>query len=118
VNSYKSFSDTPVNKKWGHNNATCAFRVVGQGDDVQIEIACAGSDVQPYLAYAAAIACGLKGVEEKLDLVPVCAETVSAEFGPEGFPRTYEEAVNRFHASAFAREVFTDLVVDHYYNWS
>ena len=59
-----SFAPTAV--KWGHDNRTCALRVVGQGAGLRFENRVPGGDVNPYLAVAALIAAGLHGIDADL----------------------------------------------------
>jgi glutamine synthetase len=73
VNSYKRFvagSFAPTALLWGVDNRTCAFRVVGHGSSIRVECRIPGGDVNQYLAVAALVAAGLRGVEESLALPP------------------------------------------------
>ncbi len=66
VNSYKRFvrgSFAPTALVWGHDNRTCALRVVGHGKGMRVESRVAGGDVNPYLAFAALLAAGLAGID-------------------------------------------------------
>ena len=119
VNSYKRFAKdswAPVNKAWSYDNRSCGFRCVGEGQSVHIECRIPGSDVHPYLAFAAAYACGLRGIAEKLELPAMQVGSQYIASDPEHeIPRTFEQSLEKFKASAFARESFGDAVVDHYY---
>ncbi|MBT8100132.1 MAG: glutamine synthetase, partial [Gammaproteobacteria bacterium] len=56
------------NVEWGYDNRTCGLRVpVSNASNRRIENRFAGSDVNPYLAVAATLACGLLGIREKLE---------------------------------------------------
>lgn len=116
INSYKRFvegSFAPTTLLWGLDNRTCAFRVVGHGASLRVESRIAGGDVNPYLAIAAMVACGLRGVNESLELVaPLAGNGYVAE--ASRMPTTLAEAVELFDASAMARASFGDEVVDHY----
>ena len=71
VNSYKRYaagSFAPTAVAWGHDNRTCALRVVGHGESLRLENRVPGGDVNPYLALAAIIAAGLHGVDKGLAL--------------------------------------------------
>ena len=73
VNSYKRFqagSFAPTNLVWSRDNRTSGFRVLGHGPATRIECRVGGADVNPYLAFAAFLAAGLHGVEQKLPLQP------------------------------------------------
>ena len=56
---------------WSIDNRTSAFRLCGDGTKaIRIECRVGGSDLNPYLALAAQLACGIAGLEEKLALAP------------------------------------------------
>lgn len=61
INSYKRFqpgSFAPTAVAWGHDNRTCALRVVGHGPSLRLENRLPGGDVNPYLAVAGLVAAG------------------------------------------------------------
>ena len=73
VNSYKRFvrgSFAPTALVWGHDNRTCALRVVGHGPGMRVESRVAGGDVNPYMAFAALLAAGLAGIDGGYELAP------------------------------------------------
>jgi len=116
INSYKRFvegSFAPTSVAWGHDNRTCAFRVVGHGSSLRVETRLPGGDVNPYLAIAAIIAGGLHGVENELPLEPAYAGNAYASDAPR-VPTTLGEAAELFAASGVARSAFGDDVVEHY----
>ena len=69
-NSYlrlASALSSPTNTHWGEENRTVGLRVPeGGGSSRRIENRIAGSDVNPYLAIAASLACGYLGMMEGL----------------------------------------------------
>jgi glutamine synthetase len=116
INSYKRFvegSFAPTALLWGIDNRTCAFRVVGHGPSVRVECRIPGGDVNQYLAVAALVAAGLRGVEESLPLAPAFSGNAYVADALR-VPTSLREAVALFDASAVAREAFGDEVVDHY----
>lgn len=116
INSYKRFvegSFAPTALLWGLDNRTCAFRVVGHGPSVRVECRIPGGDVNPYLAVAALVAAGLRGIDESLTLAPPFAGNAYAADAPR-VPTSLREAIELFEASVVAREAFGDEVVDHY----
>ncbi len=118
VNSYKRFaaaSFAPTAIAWGHDNRTCGFRVVGHGPGKRIECRIPGADVNPYLALAAIIAAGLKGVDDALELEPACGGN-AYESGHPRVPGTLHEAHALFADSPLARAAFGAEVVAHYAN--
>ncbi len=116
INSYKRFvegSFAPTALLWGLDNRTCAFRVVGHGPSLRVECRIPGGDVNPYLALAALVATGLRGVEESLPLEPAFEGNAYLEDAAR-VPTTLVEAATLFSHSAVARDAFGDEVVDHY----
>jgi glutamine synthetase len=120
INSYKRFrpgSFAPTAVAWGHDNRTCALRVVGHSPAaLRFENRVPGGDVNPYLAVAGMVAAGLYGIEHKLTLAePVAGNAYIAE-GVEHVPTTLREAAELWEASPIARAAFGDEVVAHYLN--
>jgi glutamine synthetase len=116
INSYKRFVDgsfAPTALLWGIDNRTCAFRVVGHGPAIRFECRVPGGDVNQYMAIAALVAAGLRGVEEGLELAPAFVGNAYAADAPR-VPTTLREAMELFDDSTVARDAFGDEVVDHY----
>ena len=85
VNSYRRFLnpwDSPVNLAWAIDNRTVGLRVPDAApDDRRIENRVAGSDVNPYLAIAATLACGYLGMVEGLKPTdPITGSAYGSEF--------------------------------------
>ncbi|MER5292839.1 glutamine synthetase family protein [Streptomyces pharetrae] len=118
INSYKRFqpgSFAPTAVAWGHDNRTCALRVVGHGRSLRFENRLPGGDVNPHLAVAAMVAAGLHGVERELELPEACAGNAYTA-GYEQVPTTLREAAELWANSPVAKAAFGDDVVDHYRN--
>jgi glutamine synthetase len=118
INSYKRFqpgSFAPTAVAWGHDNRTCALRVVGHGAGLRVENRVPGGDVNPYLAVAAMLAGGLHGIEERLELEPAF-EGNAYEADKAHVPTTLHEARHLLNESALARRLFGEEVIDHYVN--
>ncbi len=117
VNSYKRFeagSWAPTRAAWSYDNRTAGFRVVGQGESLRIECRIPGADVNPYLAFTAALASGLDGIERRLEPPALYQGDVYGASDLPRLPRNLDEAVQRFEASTFARETLGVEVVEHY----
>jgi glutamine synthetase len=117
INSYKRFEDqswAPTRLAWSHDNRTAGFRVVGSGQSLRIECRIPGADVNPYLAFAAALASGLDGIERKTEPPPVFEGDVYAARNLPRVPYTLAEAVDRFANSSFVREALGEEVAAHY----
>jgi glutamine synthetase len=118
VNSYKRFrpgSFAPTAVAWGHDNRTCALRVVGHGPSLRFENRLPGGDVNPHLAVAGLVAAGLHGIEQGLDLPDPCPGNAYAADFPR-VPTTLREAADLWEGSTIARAAFGDEVVDHYHH--
>ena len=118
INSYKRFqpgSFAPTAVAWGHDNRTCALRVVGHGRSRRFENRVPGGDVNPYLAVAGMVAAGLYGIEHRLELPDPCAGNAYAADHAH-VPTTLREAAELWEHSPIARAAFGDEVVDHYRN--
>jgi glutamine synthetase len=118
VNSYKRFavgSFAPTAVAWGRDNRTCSMRVVGHGGSLRVENRLAGADVNPYLALAAMIAAGLRGIDDELELEPEF-EGNAYESDKPRVPSNMYEARDLFAGSELARDALGQEVVDHYLN--
>ncbi len=78
---------------WSRDNRTAGFRLCGEGGKgIRIECRIGGADLNPYLAFAALIAAGLAGIEEKLTLdAPFSGDAYFGKALPE-VPKTLREA--------------------------
>lgn len=118
VNSYKRYVTltwAPVNLTWGIENRTAALRVIsGSESSVRIENRAPGADLNPYLAFAASLAGGLYGMEQKLQPPPLLAGSAYNDRDAPPLPRSLPEALERFRTSALARHYFGDAFVDQY----
>ncbi len=72
INSYKRLVEgawAPTTITWAVENRTTAFRVLIQSPAyTRLETRIPGADTNPYLAMAAALASGLYGIKNKLQL--------------------------------------------------
>ena len=118
INSYKRFQAgtfAPTKAVWSRDNRTAGFRLCGEGSKaIRIECRIGGADLNPYLAFAALIAAGLAGIEEKRTLAaPHSGDAYHGEALPE-VPKTLREAADALAGSKMLRAAFGDAVVDHY----
>ena len=111
VNSYRRLAPnpfgTPVNIEWGYDNRTAGLRVpVSAPQARRIENRICGADVNPYLAIAASLACGLLGMREKIaPKKPVTGNAYSVE---TTLPHTLREAVDELLECKPLRELLGD----------
>jgi glutamine synthetase len=118
INSYKRYvpgSFAPTAIRWGRDNRTCAFRLVGHGAGLRLENRVPGGDVNPYLAVAGIIAAGLDGITRKLPLEPAFAGNAYASDSAR-VPSTMHEARNLWSESTWVKESFGAEVQNHYTN--
>ena len=118
VNSYKRFAKgtfAPTKTVWSVDNRTAGFRLCGDGTKgVRVECRMGGSDLNPYLAQAAMLAAGIKGIEDQMELAPPTSGDVYADAKAADIPQTLRTATEKLRNSAFLRDVMGDDVIDHY----
>jgi glutamine synthetase len=118
INSYKRYvpgSFAPTAIRWGRDNRTCAFRLVGHGAGLRLENRIPGGDVNPYLAVAGIIAAGLDGITKKMKVEPAFTGNAYVSDSPR-VPSTMNEALDLWEKSAWVKETFGDEVQAHYAN--
>ena len=118
INSYKRFQAgtfAPTKAIWSMDNRTAGFRLCGAGTKgIRIECRIGGADLNPYLAFAALIAAGLAGVEQKLKLEPPFVGDAYVGKALTEVPKTLREATDLMRSSKMLRAAFGDEVIDHY----
>ncbi|MGV2187018.1 glutamine synthetase family protein [Rhizobium rhizogenes] len=118
INSYKRFvagTFAPTKAIWSTDNRTAGYRLCGaETKSIRIECRVGGSDLNPYLAFAALIAAGLDGIENKLELeAPFVGDAYGAREVRE-IPRTLRDAAVALSGSKMLRAAFGDEVINHY----
>lgn len=120
VNSYKRFitsSWAPTNlTAWSIDNRTSPFRIVGEGQSLRIEFRIPGSDVNPYLAFAASIASGLEGIEKKIEPPKISVGNVYDDKSVVPAPKNLDRALDVFEKSDFAKQFLGEEILKHYTN--
>ncbi|HEV8548428.1 MAG TPA: glutamine synthetase family protein [Polyangiaceae bacterium] len=118
INSYKRLVEgawAPTKANWGIDNRTTALRAIpGSKKSTRLETRVNGSDSNPYLALAAAVASGLYGIEHELELGPPVTGSGYDDRVAPTLPRNLAEATERFAASELARGLFGDDFVAHF----
>lgn len=118
INSYKRFQSgtfAPTKIMWSEDNRTAGFRLCGEGTKgIRMECRIGGADLNPYLAFAALIAAGLAGIDEKLELQkPFVGDAYQAAKLPE-IPKTLREATETLSKSKMLKAALGEDVVEHY----
>ncbi len=119
INSYKRLVEgawAPTTITWGVDNRTTALRVLNPTEKyTRLETRIPGSDTNPYLAMAAALASGLYGIQHKLPL------NITATVG-NGYQNTqhgqlqtnlYQATVDMKNSS-IANELFGEAFVEYF----
>ncbi|MBI3156563.1 MAG: glutamine synthetase [Burkholderiales bacterium] len=116
VNSYRRlsrFTAAPINLSWGHDNRTCGLRVPRSGPEARrVENRLAGVDANPYLVFAASLACGWLGMKQRLQ--PTQPLVGSAYEQPHQLPRHLDDAVELLVACEPLVELFGEHFVQTY----
>jgi glutamine synthetase len=118
INSYKRFvegSFAPTALRWGRDNRTCSFRLVGHGPSLRLENRVPGGDVNPYLSVAGMIAAGLDGIQRKLPLEPIFTGNAYISES-ERVPSSMRDALDLWQNSTWIRDTFGAEVQEHYAN--
>ncbi len=117
VNSYKRYEDgswAPTRIAWCADNRTAGFRVVGHGESLRIECRIPGADCNPYLAFAALLASGLDGLDNRIEPPPIFEGDLYAANHLPRVPHSLAEALHAFKASPFIAQAFGADVAAHY----
>jgi len=119
VNSYKRLVEgawAPTTLTWGIDNRTVALRVLsGSAAACRLETRVIGSDTNPYLAMAGALAAGLYGIRHKLKLtLPPTNGNGYLDPGAGRLPATLEQATALMKRSAAAKEMLGEDFVSHF----
>lgn len=107
----------PTDATWGVENRTTALRVIpGSPKSQRVEFRLGAADANPYIALAAALGSGLKGVEEGLKPVAQTKGNAYEQSFPEDWalPETLDLAAYRLSQSEAAKELFGNAFVKHY----
>jgi len=108
VNSYRRIVRdlaAPINTHWGHENRTVGLRIPESKRAARrIENRVPGADANPYLAFAASLACGYIGMEN--DLVPTKEMKGNAyESKRHALPRHLLDALENLRTASELKEV-------------
>lgn len=117
INSYKRYTAgtfAPTRLAWSIDNRTTAFRVLGKGKSIRFECRLPGADVNPYLAFAALIASGIRGIKEKLVLdKPFSGDAYGADEIAK-IPGALYRSIDCLEGSEPLKDAFGSDVVEHY----
>ena len=105
----------PTKTVWSIDNRTAGFRLCAESTkNVRIECRIGGSDLNPYLAQAAMLAAGIKGITDKMELPKPTKGDIYEETQAMDIPQTLRSATEKLRASKMLREAMGDDVIDHY----
>jgi glutamine synthetase len=118
INSYKRFQAgtfAPTKAIWSSDNRTAGFRLCGENTKgVRVECRIGGADLNPYLAFAALLAAGLKGIEDKLTLEPAFSGDAYTGKKLREVHKTLRDATAALRKSKMLSEALGQDVIDHY----
>ncbi len=119
INSYKRLVEgawAPTTLTWAVDNRTVALRVLsGSATATRLETRVIGSDVNPYLAMAAALGAGLYGIKHKIKLSqPATSGNGYRDFSNGTLPGTLWEATKAMKESEVAVSIFGKEFVEHF----
>jgi len=101
--------EAPALINWGHNNRSALVRIPmykpNKENSTRIEFRSPDSACNPYLAYAVMLAAGLKGIEEKYELVDNPT--------PDALPANLNEAIAVMEKSQLVRETLGEHVFEY-----
>ena len=114
VNSYKRLFATygsPKNINWGIGNRSCGFRIpVSDKNNLRVENRLAGSDTNPYLVFAANLASGYLGIENK---ITPTSETKDSLFNEESttLPTNINESIQLLEDNEDLNKIFGEKFI-------
>ncbi|MEX2234366.1 MAG: glutamine synthetase family protein [Cyclobacteriaceae bacterium] len=119
VNSYKRLVEgawAPTTLTWGIDNRTVAIRVLcGGAKSARLETRVIGSDANPYLAMAAALASGLYGIDTKMKLTqPATKGNGYRDYSNGILPGNLFEATQLMKKSEVAKTILGARFVEHF----
>ena len=126
VNSYKRLlggGEAPAYVCWGHNNRSAMIRVPmykpNKGQSTRMELRTIDSACNPYLAFAAVLGAGMKGIEQDYDLPPEAEDDVwslndreRTSLGIDPLPHNLNEAIRVLESSELLAETLGEHVFD------
>jgi glutamine synthetase len=119
VNSWRRYApgtQAPINMQWGYDNRTIGLRVPHSSAAARrVENRFAGSDANPYLAMAVTLACGLRGMQEKLSPSAPINDRDGYEF-PREIAIGLESALTQLKLSQHVKELFGDAFINAFCN--
>ncbi len=118
INSYKRLVEgawAPTTLTWGIDNRTVALRVLnGSAKSCRLETRVIGSDVNPCLAMAAALASGLYGIKKKMKLQPQTVGNGYRDYEHGTLPTTLHEATEKMKQSSVVKEILGEQFTEHF----
>ena len=116
VNSYRRLvpeSDAPTNVHWAIDNRTVSLRVpASDASNLRVENRVSGADSNPYLAFAASLACGYLGMMERIK--PSDPVTGSAYRYAHTLPISLDEALDKLNYTKPLKLVLGEQFVEAY----
>ena len=116
VNSYRRLvpdSDAPTNVHWAIDNRTVSLRVPSSdASNTRVENRVPGADANPYLAFAASLACGYLGMVERIK--PSEPVTGSAYRYAHTLPISLDESLDKLNYTKALKQVLGEKFCEAY----
>ena len=116
VNSYRRLvpeSDAPTNVHWAVDNRTVSLRVPSSdASNTRVENRVPGADANPYLAFAASLACGYLGMIERIK--PSEPVTGSAYRYAHTLPISLDESLDKLNYTKALKQVLGEKFCEAY----
>jgi glutamine synthetase len=125
VNSYKRLVrgfEAPIYCAWARNNGSVILNVphAKRIESTRVEYRCPDPAANPYLAFAAVLSAGLKGIEEGYELAPEVQDNLydftREELMAEGIitlPTSLEQSISEMERS----ELMAEVLGEHVFEW-
>ena len=116
VNAYKRLvpdSLAPTHANWGWDNRTTFIRIPAErGAATRVEVRVGDGSANPYLAIAATLFAGLRGITEELELPDPTEGDAYTQEQDNALPASLTEALDALEADAYLRDALGAPIVD------
>jgi glutamine synthetase len=116
MNSYKRMKAETLagtTASWGIDNRTVGLRVINTDPGAcRVEHRIGGADLNPYVAFAACLGAGIRGIAKKLALPPPAEGNVYRNETVETVPGNLWTAIELADKSPIVREILSPTFVD------
>jgi glutamine synthetase len=116
VNAYKRLvpdSLAPTHANWGWDNRTTFIRIPAErGAATRVEVRVGDGSANPYLAIAATLFAGLRGINDQLELPDPTEGDAYTQEQDNALPASLTDALDALEADAYLRDALGAPIVD------